>query len=172
MNQNTNFISIHRIHARITNLTKEIEVKAEQIKSQADIHEIELLHTELTTLQWVLRDNFANTCAFESRVIALICDGEGLPYTIVTTKTRRRHVVQTRQMIAYFLRQFTDLTLWEISMAIGKHQDHATVTHCIHTVRDVASVDIDFRAKIEKYRNEITRIYNEINGNPLTLSDY
>ena len=49
------------------------------------------------------------------------------------SKTRRRHIVQARQLAMYFAKKFTKASLASIGNQIGK-RDHATVLHACKTV--------------------------------------
>ena len=48
------------------------------------------------------------------------------------SKTRRRHIVQARQLAMYFAKKFTKASLASIGNQIGK-RDHATVLHACKT---------------------------------------
>lgn len=59
------------------------------------------------------------------------------------TKTRKRHIVEARQMCQYFLYMYTKKSLAEIGRMFEK--DHATVLHAVKTMRVLSEVDPQIR---------------------------
>ncbi|GAA3577424.1 chromosomal replication initiator protein DnaA [Snuella lapsa] len=68
------------------------------------------------------------------------------------SKTRKRHIVQARQLAMFFAKKFTKASLASIGSQIGK-RDHATVLHACKTVDNLTSTDKQFR----KYVEDITK---------------
>lgn len=68
------------------------------------------------------------------------------------SKTRKRHIVQARQLAMFFAKKFTKASLASIGSQIGK-RDHATVLHACKTVDNLAETDKQFR----KYIDDITK---------------
>jgi chromosomal replication initiator protein len=64
------------------------------------------------------------------------------------SKTRKRHIVQSRQLAMFFAKKFTKASLASIGSQIGK-RDHATVLHACKTVDNLAETDKQFRKYIE-----------------------
>lgn len=64
------------------------------------------------------------------------------------SKTRKRHIVQARQLAMFFAKKFTKASLASIGSQIGK-RDHATVLHACRTVGNLAETDKQFRKYIE-----------------------
>ena len=64
------------------------------------------------------------------------------------SKTRKRHIVQARQLAMFFAKKFTKASLASIGSQIGK-RDHATVLHACKTVDNLAETDKAFRKYIE-----------------------
>ena len=64
------------------------------------------------------------------------------------SKTRKRHIVQARQLAMFFAKKFTKASLASIGSQIGK-RDHATVLHACKTVDNLAETDKQFRKYIE-----------------------
>ena len=60
------------------------------------------------------------------------------------SKTRKRHVVQARQLAMFFAKKYTKLSLANIGKYIGK-RDHATVLHACKTVDNLNETDKQFR---------------------------
>lgn len=55
-------------------------------------------------------------------------------------KTKKRHITQKRQILAYLLRSFTNYSLHTISKLLG-HKEHTTIVHSTQKVRDMLSVN-------------------------------
>ena len=53
--------------------------------------------------------------------------------TTLQSKTRKRHIVQARQLAMFFAKKLTKASLANIGQQIG-HRDHATVLHACKTV--------------------------------------
>lgn len=71
------------------------------------------------------------------------------------SKTRRRHIVQARQLAMYFAKKFTKASLASIGSQIGK-RDHATVLHACKTVDNLSFTDKQFRKYVEDLNNKLS----------------
>jgi len=71
------------------------------------------------------------------------------------SKTRKRHIVQARQLAMFFAKKFTKASLASIGSQIGK-RDHATVLHACKTVDNLAETDKRFRKYIEDLNKKFT----------------
>ena len=68
------------------------------------------------------------------------------------SKTRKRHVVQARQLAMFFAKKYTKSSLANIGDQIGK-RDHATVLHACKTVDNLNETDKQFK----KYFADLTK---------------
>ena len=71
------------------------------------------------------------------------------------SKTRKRHIVQARQLAMFFAKKFTKASLASIGSQIGK-RDHATVLHACKTVENLAETDKQFR----KYKEDLDKKFS------------
>ena len=71
------------------------------------------------------------------------------------SKTRKRHIVQARQLAMFFAKKFTKASLASIGSQIGK-RDHATVLHACKTVNNLSSTDKQFRKYVEDIGKKLT----------------
>jgi len=71
------------------------------------------------------------------------------------SKTRKRHIVQARQLAMFFAKKLTKASLASIGSQIGQ-RDHATVLHACKTVDNLASTDKQFRKYVEDLRKKLT----------------
>jgi chromosomal replication initiator protein len=77
----------------------------------------------------------------------VVCDYFDIPIDIMKSKTRKREIVQCRQLAMFFSKQMTKSSL----AMIGKHcgnKDHATVLHACKTVNNLADTDKQFKGYI------------------------
>lgn len=72
------------------------------------------------------------------------------------SKTRKRHIVQARQLAMFFAKKYTKASLASIGSQIGK-RDHATVLHACKTVDNLAETDKQFRKYIEDLNKKLSQ---------------
>lgn len=82
----------------------------------------------------------------------VVCDYFDLPIELLKSKTRKREVVQARQIAMYFAKKMTKSSLANIGMHCGG-KDHATVLHACRTVNNLRETDKQFR----KYVNDLDK---------------
>ncbi len=71
------------------------------------------------------------------------------------SKTRKRHIVQARQLAMFFAKRMTKASLASIGSQIGK-RDHATVLHACKTVDNLTETDKQFRKYVEDLTKKLT----------------
>ena len=85
----------------------------------------------------------------------VVCDYFDIPIETMKSKTRKREIVQCRQLAMYFSKQMTKNSL----AMIGKHcgnKDHATVLHACKTVNNLADTDKRFKGYISDIEKKLT----------------
>jgi chromosomal replication initiator protein len=88
------------------------------------------------------------------RVQRVVCDYFDITREMLVSKTRKRNIVQARQIAMYMSRtHITNCSLSTIGSEIGG-KDHATVMHACNTVSDLMSTDKTFK----QYCTDIERI--------------
>lgn len=80
-------------------------------------------------------------------IISSVCSHFNLDESAVYTKTRKRDVVQVRQISMYLAKKHTDISTSKIGQLIG-NRDHATVLHACKIIKDLVEVDKSFKSKI------------------------
>lgn len=78
----------------------------------------------------------------------VVCDYFDLPIELLKSKTRKREVVQARQIAMYFAKKMTKSSLANIGLHCGG-KDHATVLHACRTVNNLSETDKNFRKYLE-----------------------
>ncbi|MBU2940639.1 chromosomal replication initiator protein DnaA [Lacinutrix sp. C3R15] len=71
------------------------------------------------------------------------------------SKTRKRHIVQARQLAMFFAKKLTKASLASIGSQIGK-RDHATVLHACKTVDNLTATDKQFRKYVEDLTKKLS----------------
>ncbi len=71
------------------------------------------------------------------------------------SKTRKRHIVQARQLAMFFAKRLTKASLASIGSQIGQ-RDHATVLHACKTVDNLSTTDKQFRKYVEDLNKKLT----------------
>lgn len=68
---------------------------------------------------------------------------------LIQSASRKREIVQARQVTMFFIKKHTELSLSQIGVQVG-NRNHATVLHACNTIRDLSEVDKGFRSDIEE----------------------
>lgn len=85
----------------------------------------------------------------------VVCDYFDLPIELLKSKTRKREVVQARQIAMYFAKKMTKSSLANIGMHCGG-KDHATVLHACKTVNNLIDTDKRFRGYVNDLEKKIS----------------
>ena len=85
----------------------------------------------------------------------VVCDYFKIPIEKVQSKTRKRDIVQARQLAMFFAKKYTNASLASIGTQIGK-RDHATVLHACKTVKNLSETDKVFKGYVEDLRRKIS----------------
>ncbi|MBI3519285.1 MAG: chromosomal replication initiator protein DnaA [Bacteroidetes bacterium] len=103
-------------------------------------------------------DKFVKSTAREvsiDYIQKVVCDYFDLNIDLMKSKTRKREVVQARQIAMYFAKCMTKSSLATIGMHCGG-KDHATVLHACRTVNNLMDTDKRFKAYIEELDKKIS----------------
>ncbi|MDG1902676.1 MAG: chromosomal replication initiator protein DnaA [Bacteroidales bacterium] len=78
----------------------------------------------------------------------IVCDYFSVPLDVLNSKTRKREIVQARQLAMYFSKMHTKSSLATIGLHCG-NKDHATVLHACRTVNNLIETDKQFRVYVD-----------------------
>ena len=78
-----------------------------------------------------------------------VCKYFNLEQATIQTNSRKREVVQARQITMYLSKKYTDSSFSSIGKIVGK-RDHATVLHACKTIKDQIETNKSFRASVEE----------------------
>jgi chromosomal replication initiator protein len=85
----------------------------------------------------------------------VVSDYFQLDLDTLQSKTRKRHVVQARQLAMFFAKKFTKSSLANIGSKIGD-RDHATVLHACKTVDNLVSTDKQFKKYVDDIHKKLS----------------
>jgi chromosomal replication initiator protein len=84
----------------------------------------------------------------------VVCDYFNLSIDVINSKTRKREIVQARQLAMFFAKKHTKASLATIGLHCG-NKDHATVLHACRTVNNLIDTDKQFRIYVEDLDKKI-----------------
>ena len=84
----------------------------------------------------------------------VVCDYFNIGIDLINSKTRKREIVQARQLSMYFSKKHTKASLASIGLHCG-NKDHATVLHACRTVNNLVETDKQFRVFVEELDKKI-----------------
>ena len=133
---------IELIASRITNNIREMEGALISILAQSSMNKKEI--TPELALKVIER--FVKNTPKEITVEYIqkvVCDYFSIPVEKIHSKTRKREIVQARQIAMFFSKSYTKSSLAAIGSKCG-NKDHATVLHACKTVKSLADTDRNF----------------------------
>ncbi len=132
---------------------RELEGALIRLLAHATLHKREM---DLPLAREVLRDLIKETRVTLTieEIQRLVCGYFSIPEDLVRAKTRKREVVQARQVAMFFAKQLTQHSLKTIGLHFGG-RDHSTVIHANQSVEDQMETDPKFRHMMEEIRHRI-----------------
>jgi chromosomal replication initiator protein len=139
----------HNIKSNI----RELEGALIRLLAHGTLHKREI---DLSLAKDVLRDLITDTRVTLSidQIQRLVCEYFDIAEDLVRAKTRKREVVQARQVAMYFCKQLTQHSLKTIGLHFGG-RDHSTVIHANQSVGNQMDTDPKFKEMIEEITNKI-----------------
>lgn len=84
----------------------------------------------------------------------VVSDYFNIPIDLINSKTRKREIVQARQIAMFFSKKYTKSSLATIGIHCG-NKDHATVLHACRTVNNLIDTDKQFRVYVDDLEKKI-----------------
>ncbi len=139
----------HNIKSNI----RELEGALIRLLAHGTLHKREV---DLALAKDVLRDLITDTRLTLSieQIQRLVCEYFEIGEDLVRAKTRKREVVQARQVAMYFCKRLTQHSLKTIGLHFGG-RDHSTVIHANMSVENQMETDSKFAEIIEEIANKI-----------------
>ncbi len=132
---------------------RELEGALISLLAQSSLNRREI---DLELAKKVLR-NFVKTSSKEitiETIQKMVCEYFDVPYDKLLQKTRKREIVQARQISMFLAKAFTKNSL----KTIGEHfggRDHTTVIHSCQTVKDLMDTDSLFRENVMELQQKV-----------------
>lgn len=82
-----------------------------------------------------------------STIEEAVCEYYNVSSEHIQSSSRKRQIVQARQVAMYLTKNFTEMSLAQIGSVMGK-KNHATVLHAYKTVKEQMEVDRTFREEV------------------------
>ena len=84
----------------------------------------------------------------------VVCDYFNIHIDMLNSKTRKREIVQARQLSMFFSKKLTKFSLASIGTHCG-NKDHATVLHACRTVNNLIDTDKQFKIYVDDLEKRI-----------------
>jgi chromosomal replication initiator protein len=127
----------------ISNNIRELEGARISLVAQASLNRREIT----IDLAKQMIDKFVVNTSREINIESIqkvVCDYFNINIETLNSKTRKREIVQARQLVMYFAKEYTKSSLAMIGMHCG-NKDHATVLHAVRTINNLLETDKQFR---------------------------
>ncbi len=144
---------IHYIASHITHNIRELEGALISLLFLSTINKDEI---NLTTAKSVV-DKIVRKSQKELSVDIIqqtVCDYYGLTMEKLQAKTRKREIVQARQIAMYFSKNLTNSSLSAIGSKIGQ-KDHATVLYACRTISNLMETDRELKSQIHEIETQL-----------------
>lgn len=137
----------------ITNNIRELEGALVSLLAQASLNKKQI---DLDLAKKIVK-NFVKNMSREVSIDFIqkaVCDYFDVPVDKLKEKTRKRQVVQARQLSMFLSKNFTKHSL----KAIGKHfggRDHSTVIHSCQAIQNLMDTDSKFKESVDDLQKKI-----------------
>ena len=141
------------IASHVSNNVRELEGALVSLLAQSMLNKREITLELAAKLINKLVKNSKRELSIEY-ISKVVCDYFNMQVDALQTKTRKREVVQARQIAMYFSKSLTKYSLTSIGAQIGA-KDHATVLHACKTVNNLKDTDKNFRQYVEDIEKKL-----------------
>lgn len=141
------------IASHITNNIRELEGALVSLLAQSMLNKKEITLELASKLVNKLVKNSKRELSIEY-ISKVVCDYFNIPVDSLQAKTRKREIVQARQITMYFSKNMTKYSLASIGAQIG-NKDHATVLHACKTVNNLKETDKNFRVYVDEIEKKL-----------------
>lgn len=145
---------IEYVSYHVNSSIRELEGALVSILAHASFNKAEIdINLAKDILKNIIRQ--ANKKISIEQIQETVCEQFNLELELLKSKTRKRQIVQARQISMYFAKQLTKSSLTKI----GKHfggRDHSTVIHACQTVSNLMDTDTEFKDKVEEIQKKLS----------------
>ena len=144
---------IHYIASKVTNNVRELEGTLASLMAHATLTKkkitLPLAQEVIEKIVTVSTDEISIT-----KIRNTVSDYFGISNDVMLSNTRKREIVQARQIAMYLCRNMTGKSLTTIGAELGG-KNHATVLHACETVGDLMATDRSFRQYISDIEKKL-----------------
>lgn len=148
---------IRYIASKVTNNVRELEGTLASLMAHATLTKkkitLQLAQEVIEKIVTVSDDEISI-----SRIRNTVSDYFGISNEVMLSNTRKREIVQARQIAMYLCRNMTGKSLTTIGSELGG-KNHATVLHACETVCDLMATDSSFRQYISDIEKNSSPTY-------------
>ena len=141
------------IASHVSNNVRELEGALVSLLAQSMLNRREITIELTAKLINKLVKNSKRELSIEY-ISKVVCDYFSMTVEALQAKTRKREIVQARQIAMYFSKSLTKHSLASIGAQIGS-KDHATVLHACKTVNNLKDTDKNFRQFVEDIEKKL-----------------
>jgi len=141
------------IASHVSNNVRELEGALVSLLAQSMLNKREITLELAAKLITKLVKNSKRELSIEY-ISKVVCDYFSMTVDALQAKTRKREIVQARQIAMYFSKSLTKYSLASIGAQIGS-KDHATVLHACKTVNNLKDTDKNFRQFVEDIEKKL-----------------
>jgi chromosomal replication initiator protein len=150
---NINEDVIEYVATHITNNIRELEGAMISLLAQATLNKREITLDLAKEMIDKLIKNVKRELSIDY-IQKVVCNYFNVPIEMLQSNTRKREIVQARQIAMYFSKNLTKSSLATIGSQIGD-KDHATVLHACKTVNNLLETDKRFRVQIDEIEKRL-----------------
>ncbi len=144
---------IEYIATHITDNIRELEGALISLLAQSTLNKKEItLHLAKDMIDKLIKNTKREISI--DYIQKVVCNYFNLPLDQIQSKTRKREIVQARQVAMFFSKSLTKASLATIGTQIGG-KDHATVLHACKTVNNLIETDKRFRIQIDEIEKKL-----------------
>ena len=144
---------IEYVANNIDNNVRELEGAMVSLLAQSTLNKKEI---DLALAKQMLKNFIKNTSKEISMeyIQKLVCEYFEVPVEMVKSKTRKREIVQARQISMYLAKSHTKTSLKSIGAFFGG-RDHSTVIYACQTVEDLIDTDKKFKTYVQDIQKKL-----------------
>lgn len=139
---------VHYIASHITDNVRELEGALISLLAMSTLNKAEITLDIASTVVNRLVSKPQREITV-SQIQQKVCDFYGINMDALQSKTRKREIVQARQVAMFFSKNLTNSSLSSIGSQIGQ-RDHATVLHACKAVKNLQETNTEFKHQLKE----------------------
>lgn len=141
------------IAANVTSSIRDLEGTVVSLLAHATVYNRDI---DMDLAKRIVRkiNNVEDKPVSVDNIVEAVCSHYGVDTKNINTRSRKRDIVQARQVAMYIAKMSTDLSTAKIGKMIG-NRDHATVLHACKTIKDQEAFDKQLSADIKQIQAQL-----------------